>query len=204
MAEYQHHPPEHTREPPANLPSFLRFTPVPGKARHDGWSPARQFRFLLALARGAGVHEAARQVGRSRQTAYRLRTRSGAESFAAAWDAALAFAGEVRSAAAAASPAASASIQTLLVPRFYRGRLIGYVQREDLRGAMATLSRLDRLAAKAEADGRADALRALSEQFDRAYPKGDKGDMMRLANAPTMSPFTPTGRADPAYPYPLP
>jgi hypothetical protein len=34
----------------------------------------------------------------------------------------------------------------LLVPRFYRGRLIGFVQREDLRGAMARLRRLDRLA----------------------------------------------------------
>jgi hypothetical protein len=127
-----------------DLPPFLRFTPVPGKARRDGWDPRSQFRFVLALARGAGVGEAARGVGRSRQSAYRLRDRAGAESFADAWDAAAAFADQVRC-AAHSRPTASA-FETLLVPRYYRGRLIGYIQREDVSGTMARLARLDRLA----------------------------------------------------------
>ena len=147
------------------LPDFLRFTPVPGKARRDGWDGRRQFRFVLALARGAGPDEAARGVGRSRQSAYRLRERAGGESFAAAWDAAADFAQAARCAAGSRAMVSS-SFETLLVPRYYRGRLIGYVQREDLSGAMARLARLDRLAARIEAEGRGAELRALSEQLD--------------------------------------
>ena len=82
--------------------SFLRFAPVPLKIRHDGWSPDLQLRFIVALARGATPAEAARRVGKSRQTAYALRKRKGAEEFAAAWDAALHFAREARMAAASA------------------------------------------------------------------------------------------------------
>jgi hypothetical protein len=126
------------------LPSFLRFAPVPLRRQHNGWSPARQHRFVIALARGDGPGEAARALGKTRQSAYDLRKRPGAESFAAAWDAALAFAQEVR--AVQTAPAAGlAGIETLLVPRYYRGRLIGFVQREDVHGAMRLLGRLDRL-----------------------------------------------------------
>lgn len=130
-----------------NLPSFLRFAPVPVRARHDGWAPALQFRFVLALACGAGPDEAPRALGRTRQSAYALRRKLGAEGFAAAWDAALAFA---RSAAGArqASPLGIAGIDAVLVPRFYRGRLVAFVQREDTAGAMRLLARLDRLAEK--------------------------------------------------------
>jgi hypothetical protein len=149
---------------PEELPPFLRFTPVPGKKRHDGWDPRTQFRFVLALARGAGVHEAARGVGRTRQSAYRLRARAGAESFAAAWDAAFAFASQARCAAESRA-LVSSSVETLLVPRYYRGRLVGYVQREDLSGAMARLARLDRLADRMEAQGRTAELRAVSERL---------------------------------------
>src|SRR3712207_4301109 len=80
------------------LPAFLRFAPVPVKARHDGWSAELQLRFVLALARGSSVDEAARRLGRGRQGAYALRRRSGAEEFAAAWDSALRFASQVRAA----------------------------------------------------------------------------------------------------------
>lgn len=148
-----------------DLPAFLRFTPVPVRARRDGWSPGLQFRFVLALARGASVGEAARGPGRSRQTAYALRERAGAASFAAAWDAAAAFAAEIRGAAAEAAGPPS-GLETLLVPRFYRGRLVGYVARENRRAAMATLGRLDRLAERVAARGPAAMaeLRAISER----------------------------------------
>jgi hypothetical protein len=128
-----------------DLPSFVLFTPVPRRAQHNGWSPAVQRRFIVELARGAGPGEAARSLGKTRQTAYRLRRQPGAESFAAAWDEAQAFARQAR--AAGQGPLAGrCSIETLLVPRFSRGRLIGFVQREDQAGAMALLGRLDRLA----------------------------------------------------------
>jgi len=39
------------------------------------------------------------------------------------------------------------------VPRFYRGRLIGFVQRDDVTGLMARLSGLDRMADRLDARG---------------------------------------------------
>jgi hypothetical protein len=145
-----------------NLPDFLRFTPVKLRAQHNGWSPDLQLRFIVALARGAGPDEAARALGMTRQSVYRLRKKPGAASFAAAWDRAQAFA---RTAARAGCAPSSGfgGIETILVPRTYRGRLIGFVQREDLAGAMRVLGRLDRLAEKL---GDRPDLRAASERFD--------------------------------------
>ena len=127
-----------------SLPSFLRFRAVPLRARGDGWTPALQRQFILLLATGAGVDEAARRLGRSRQTAYVLRRRPDAESFAAAWNAAVNFAREA-AVAGRRTPAFEYGFDTLLVPRFYRGRLIGFVQREDVHGAMRTYAMLERL-----------------------------------------------------------
>ena len=57
--------------------------------RRDGWTPARQLRFLDALARTRSVTRAARAAGMSRESAYRLRARDPGGLFAAAWDRAL-------------------------------------------------------------------------------------------------------------------
>jgi hypothetical protein len=66
------------------------FTPVPmARQRHDGWSAERQGRFLEVLAATGTVDSAVRAVGMTRVSAYNLRKRAGAESFCAAWDAAL-------------------------------------------------------------------------------------------------------------------
>ena len=67
-----------------------KFTPVPLRYRADGWTPMRQADFLGKLAETWCVAKAAAHVGRSRESAYRLRAKPGAESFAAAWDAILA------------------------------------------------------------------------------------------------------------------
>ena len=66
------------------------FTPVPLRYRRDGWIPGRQADFLGRLAETRSVAAAARHVGKSRESAYRLRDKPGAESFAAAWDSILA------------------------------------------------------------------------------------------------------------------
>ena len=65
------------------------FHPVPLRSRHDGWSEARQCAFLGHLYLTGSVSAAARAVGLSRESAYRLRRREGAGSFARAWDAVL-------------------------------------------------------------------------------------------------------------------
>jgi hypothetical protein len=72
---------------PASIPSF---TPVPRRSRRDGWTVGRQRAFIAALARTRCVGRAAAAAGMSRESAYRLRRRKGAESFAAAWDSILA------------------------------------------------------------------------------------------------------------------
>jgi hypothetical protein len=65
------------------------FTPVPLRYRADGWTPMRQADFLGRLCEAGSVAAAARHVGMTRESAYRLRAKPGAESFAAAWDAIL-------------------------------------------------------------------------------------------------------------------
>lgn len=69
------------------VPPFL---PVPLRARADGWTPERQARFIGMLAQTGSVAAAARAVGMSRESAHRLRTKPGAESFAHAWEAVVA------------------------------------------------------------------------------------------------------------------
>jgi len=65
------------------------FYPVPTRTRRDGWTVERQADFLGMLAETGSVIGACEAVGMSRKSAYRLRALPGAESFAAAWDAAL-------------------------------------------------------------------------------------------------------------------
>ena len=66
------------------------FHTVPVKPRADGWTVKRQCAFLAHLYFTGSVTSAARAVGMSRETAYRLRARPNAESFARAWDRVLA------------------------------------------------------------------------------------------------------------------
>ncbi len=79
--------------PPAPRPyrrlSVPAFYPVPTRTRRDGWTIERQADFLGMLAETGSVIGACEAVGISRKSAYQLRARPGAESFAAAWDAAL-------------------------------------------------------------------------------------------------------------------
>ena len=77
-----------------NQPDFddlLAFTPVPLlRKRANGWTAERQRRFVQALSVMGAVGPAVRAVGMGRASAYRLRERAGATSFAEAWDIALA------------------------------------------------------------------------------------------------------------------
>ena len=70
-------------------PADFRFVPVRVRPRKDGWSEAKQRRFIEQLADTACVEAAARAVDMSVQSAYALRRAPGGESFAAAWNAAI-------------------------------------------------------------------------------------------------------------------
>lgn len=105
----------------------LAFTPVPVRARHDGWSPARQIAFIHRLALCGSVSTSAAAVGVTRKSAYRLRERPGAKSFAAAWDAALAMGQSGR-----LDHAIERAVAGEVRPVFYRGRKCGeYVRYND-------------------------------------------------------------------------
>lgn len=65
------------------------YVPVPLRRRHDGWTPDRQMDFIEALAETACVTQAAKTVGLSPSSAYRLRANPDAQAFRLAWDAAL-------------------------------------------------------------------------------------------------------------------
>lgn len=66
-------------------------TPIPAlRPQHNGWTEARQRRFLDHLAAHGSVAAAARVAGMSRQSAYWLRRQPCGVAFARAWDAAVA------------------------------------------------------------------------------------------------------------------
>ena len=125
----------------------IAFAPVPVKPRHDGWTPGRQRGFILRLSLAGCVATAARGVGKSRESAYRLRERPGAESFVAAWDRAIGW-GQDRMTDIGIERALCGEVRHY----YYRGVKCGEYIRHDNRLAMAVLTRLDREAARGGRD----------------------------------------------------
>lgn len=122
---------------------LLAFTPVPLRARIDGWTPKKQYFYILGLARGFKPGHAAAILGMTRKSAYELRNKPGAEGFAAAWAAAVERARERRFAARSPSLAERAR-HGEWHPRLYHGRLVGWTHRPANARAMGLLKRLDR------------------------------------------------------------
>jgi hypothetical protein len=141
-------------------PFVVAFAPVPRRPRSDGWSADLQRNFILSLARGLTPGEAARRIGKNRQNAYALRKRPGAESFAAAWDAAVAHARRRRTPPPAVGPRPASKAETETLAR--RG-----------------LEAVERAAKVSPAARR----RAFDEMLDSFYgPKSDTRDDGRREN----------------------
>ncbi len=118
-------------------PDPLAFTSVPtASTRHDGWTPERQQRFITALAAMGVVAAAARAVGKSGTSAYKLRERPGAAEFVAAWEVAIAMAHD-----RAYGQAMDRAINGILTPRYYCGLQVGTVRRFDYHLAFKVLER---------------------------------------------------------------
>lgn len=130
---------------PAATDDLPAFTPVPlARARHDGWTPERQRGFIAALAESGVVAAAARTVGMGVTSAYNLRRRPGAESFAAAWDLVEEMAGD-----RALAFVVDRALHGTVTPRFYRGRFTGATHhRFETRLALAALRAVDRRASR--------------------------------------------------------
>lgn len=112
------------RSPGAAAPISL---PTPARAeRHDGWSLTKQVAFLRALSATHSVHEAARSVGCSRQSAYRLRSRLKGQPIDLAWEVAYHHSSDVL-----AHAALDRAINGVKRPVFYKGEQVGYYRRFD-------------------------------------------------------------------------
>jgi hypothetical protein len=127
------------RAPVRRVPAFV---PVPLRARADGWTPLRQAEFIGWLAETRSVATAADKVGMARETAYRLRRRRGAESFAAAWDAALGV--TPRMPKVTDSDLATAVREGTLRPVMRGGRYVAVVRKSSISAILALLARYDR------------------------------------------------------------
>ena len=107
----------------------------PEHERHNGWTPARQAAFLRELAATHNVSAAARAVGMSRQSAYKLRTRLQGAPFDKAWEAAF-----LTRFDALAEAALDRALHGVEVPHYYNGELVGTSRRYDERLTLALLA----------------------------------------------------------------
>jgi len=147
---------------------LLNFAPVPVRARVDGWTPKKQYFFILGLAHGFTPAKAAQILGMTRKSAYELRRKPGAEGFAAAWWAAAARARERRQAARRPSLAQRA-LHGEWYPRLYEGRLIGWTHRPAGARLTGLVKRLDKQAESLPPDTRTaglDAFHAICSERD--------------------------------------
>ena len=132
-----------------SLPPPPAFTPVPVRARRDGWTPARQLRFIEMLVETRSPTRAARAVGMTKESAYALRRRVDAASFVAAWDAALA-----RPPAAALEPGLyERGVEGILEPIFHGGLQRGWRRRYDDKAFLRLLRIASRNARRLERSG---------------------------------------------------
>ena len=125
------------------------FHPVPLRSRRDGWTPARQCSFLGHLYLTGSVSAAARAVGMSRMSAYRLRRRADAASFAHAWDVVLTPPGGGRIASQVdwrkvTDEELSRRVDVgLIAPLIRRRRIMGLRRKADNSALLRLLRRLD-------------------------------------------------------------
>jgi hypothetical protein len=128
----------------AATPAKLRAVPAtpaadapPGKpARRDSWPLAVQVDFLRALSATHSVSEAAKSVGKSRQSAYRLRSKLKGQPFDLAWEVAFHHSYDVL-----AHAALERALNGVEVPVFFQGEQVGSYRRFDERLTVALLKK---------------------------------------------------------------
>jgi hypothetical protein len=114
----------------------IGFTPVPRlRRRRNGWTEETQRAFIDALAPCGCISRAVRAVGKTPKSAYRLLESEGAESFAEAWDQAVA-----RGVEALRWDALDRALHGAWVPVVRRGRIVSFEHRRNDRLAIALLS----------------------------------------------------------------
>ncbi|WP_052208622.1 hypothetical protein [Croceibacterium mercuriale] len=130
-------------QPYLKVPPFL---PVPLRTRRDGWTPARQARFIALLVRHACVRTAAAALGLSRESAYRLRRHPDAGSFRVAWDTAITGKRQ-RAWKFTRSETADLAHHGPFHLRLWRGKVCDIIRKPINNSLLSLITRLDRLLA---------------------------------------------------------
>ncbi len=115
------------------------FTPVPRRARSDGWTEARQRDFIASLAATGSVAVACDSVGLHVSGAYKLRSEPGGASFVRAWNEAL-----DAGIAALKTVAFDRAVNGVPMTLFYHGEPAATTTRHDNRLLMSLLRHYDR------------------------------------------------------------
>jgi hypothetical protein len=122
-----------TNEPKDPFETTPEGVPVPEftpwraqRERARGWSPAIQRAFIAELTRIGSVNAAAKAIERTARSAYQLRDKIGAESFAAAWEEAV-FRGQQH----ARDTAIDRALHGEIMPHFKNGQFKGYRVRHN-------------------------------------------------------------------------
>ncbi|MCL6682761.1 hypothetical protein [Sphingomonas alba] len=114
----------------------IDFAAVPRRRqRRNGWTEKRQREFIAALAKCGSVSAAAKAIGMTARSAYRLLDAEGADDFARAWDDALDIGME-----RLRCDALERAISGAWVPVYRRGKLVKVEHRKSDRLAIAMLS----------------------------------------------------------------
>jgi len=103
-------------------------------ARQDGWTLPKQATFLRALSASHSVTQAAKSVGMSRQSAYRLRSKLKGQAFDLAWEVAFHHSYDVL-----AHTALERALNGVEVPVYYQGEKIDTYRKFDERLTVALL-----------------------------------------------------------------
>ena len=122
-----------THQPPSDSFASAASAEAPSQSG-PRWSARKKVEFLRALAATHSVKAAAKAVGMSRQSAYRLRSRLKGQAFDLAWDEA--FSHSYHNLPYIALDRAMNGIE---VPHYYKGELIGTSRRYDERLTVALL-----------------------------------------------------------------
>lgn len=132
-----------TPRPPRSAAPRLRAVPANSASgtareagRHERWPLHLQAAFLRALSATHSVSEAARSVGKSRQSAYRLRSRLKGQPFDLAWEVAFHHSYDVL-----AHAALDRALNGVEVPVYYKGERVDTYRRFDERLTVALLGR---------------------------------------------------------------
>jgi hypothetical protein len=161
-----------------SLPALPDEAIVPVAERHDGWTPARQREFLEILADTGNVTRAAVAVGMTAQSAWRLRRRTDARAFDAAWEAAL-----ERSLQQLLPAAIDRALNGTVRERWYAGEIVATERVYHDHLLKYLLERGERML------GAARARRALREEWDKNMDALEAGETAPAEPSPPPAPY---------------